>query len=47
MPVARKQELVALLEGAGIPLIEDDVYGDLVGEGNVLRPVKRSTRAEM
>lgn len=32
MPVARKQELVALLERAGIPLIEDDVYGDLVGE---------------
>ena len=33
MPVARKQELVALLEHAGIPLIEDDVYGDLAGEG--------------
>lgn len=33
MPVARKQELVALLEQAGIPLIEDDVYGDLAGEG--------------
>ena len=33
MSVPRKQELVALLEDAGIPLIEDDVYGDLVGEG--------------
>ena len=33
MPVARKQELIALLEEAGIPLIEDDVYGDLVGDG--------------
>lgn len=33
MPVARKQELVALIERAGIPLIEDDVYGDLAGEG--------------
>ncbi|MBK0097488.1 PLP-dependent aminotransferase family protein [Erwinia sp. S63] len=33
MPVARKQELVALLERAGIPLIEDDVYGDLAGDG--------------
>ncbi|MCA1179758.1 MULTISPECIES: PLP-dependent aminotransferase family protein [unclassified Pantoea] len=33
MPVTRKQELVALLERAGIPLIEDDVYGDLAGEG--------------
>lgn len=33
MPVARKQELVELLEREGIPLIEDDVYGDLVGDG--------------
>lgn len=33
MPVARKQELVALLESEGIPLIEDDVYGDLAGDG--------------
>lgn len=33
MSVARKQELVILLESAGIPLIEDDVYGDLAGEG--------------
>ncbi len=33
MPVARKQELVALLERAGITLIEDDVYGDLAGDG--------------
>lgn len=33
MPVARKKELVALIESAGIPLIEDDVYGDLAGEG--------------
>ncbi|HBK4638033.1 TPA: PLP-dependent aminotransferase family protein, partial [Klebsiella michiganensis] len=31
MPVARKQALVALLAGKGIPLIEDDVYGDLAG----------------
>ncbi|MFO6298511.1 aminotransferase-like domain-containing protein [Rahnella selenatireducens] len=33
MSVTRKQELVALIERAGIPLIEDDVYGDLAGEG--------------
>lgn len=33
MPVSRKQALVALVERAGIPLIEDDVYGDLAGEG--------------
>ncbi|HHJ4503184.1 PLP-dependent aminotransferase family protein [Raoultella ornithinolytica] len=32
MPVARKRELVALLAGMGIPLIEDDVYGDLAGD---------------
>ena len=33
MPVECKQALVALLERAGIPLIEDDVYGDLAGDG--------------
>ncbi|VTM71453.1 Uncharacterized HTH-type transcriptional regulator ydcR [Raoultella planticola] len=32
MPVARKRELVALLASKGIPLIEDDVYGDLAGD---------------
>ncbi|MBK0000463.1 PLP-dependent aminotransferase family protein [Erwinia sp. S38] len=32
MTVAKKQALVALMARAGIPLIEDDVYGDLVGE---------------
>jgi DNA-binding transcriptional MocR family regulator len=30
MPEARKRELVKLLAGHDIPLIEDDVYGDLV-----------------
>ena len=29
MPDANKQRLVAMLEQAGIPLIEDDIYGDL------------------
>jgi DNA-binding transcriptional MocR family regulator len=33
MPLARKRELVRLLARADIPLIEDDVYGDLAGEG--------------
>lgn len=33
MPLAHKQQLVAVAESAGIPLIEDDVYGDLAGEG--------------
>lgn len=32
MPVPRKRDLVALLAGMGIPLIEDDVYGDLAGD---------------
>jgi DNA-binding transcriptional MocR family regulator len=29
MPVARRQALVALLAQHGVPLIEDDVYGEL------------------
>lgn len=33
MPVERKRALVALLDSAGVPLIEDDVYGDLAGDG--------------
>ncbi|MEX0491854.1 PLP-dependent aminotransferase family protein [Raoultella terrigena] len=33
MPVAAKRELVSMLERHGVPLIEDDVYGDLVGDG--------------
>lgn len=32
MPLERKRALVALLDRAGVPLIEDDVYGDLVGD---------------
>ncbi|RXR08889.1 PLP-dependent aminotransferase family protein [Pseudoxanthomonas composti] len=32
MPIARKRALVALLARTGIPLIEDDVYGDLAGK---------------
>lgn len=36
MSVSHKQALVKLAEQAGIPLIEDDVYGDLAGKG--LRP---------
>ncbi|CAB5712084.1 Uncharacterized HTH-type transcriptional regulator ydcR [Delftia tsuruhatensis] len=33
MPLERKRALVALLDSAGVPLIEDDVYGDLAGDG--------------
>ncbi|MCW5662877.1 MAG: PLP-dependent aminotransferase family protein [Piscinibacter sp.] len=36
MPVARKQDLVALLARHGVPLIEDDVYGELYAD--VRRP---------
>lgn len=32
MPVARKQALVALLAQHGVPLIEDDVYGELYAD---------------
>ena len=30
MPTQRKRELVALLAKHGVPLIEDDVYGELL-----------------
>jgi DNA-binding transcriptional MocR family regulator len=36
MPVARKRALVELLAGHGVPLIEDDVYGELYAD--VRRP---------
>lgn len=32
MPPQRKRALVEMLEAAGVPLIEDDVYGDLAGD---------------
>jgi len=40
MADARKGELVALLESAGVPLIEDDIYGDLNYAGNRPRAAK-------
>jgi DNA-binding transcriptional MocR family regulator len=40
MSDARKGELVALLESAGVPLIEDDVYADLNYQGNRPRAAK-------
>lgn len=36
----RKRQLVALLEAAGVPLIEDDIYGDLPHIGDRPRPAK-------
>jgi DNA-binding transcriptional MocR family regulator len=47
MPVARKQALVALLAGKGIPLIEDDVYGDLAGGAQRPPACKAFDRTEM
>jgi DNA-binding transcriptional MocR family regulator len=40
MPEAAKQELVALLARHEIPLIEDDVYGELYFSDNKPRPAK-------
>lgn len=35
-----KQRLVLMLENAGVPLIEDDIYGDLAHSGERPRPAK-------
>jgi len=40
MPDEAKQQLVALLSGRGIPLIEDDVYGELAFGPTRPRPAK-------
>jgi DNA-binding transcriptional MocR family regulator len=40
MPDTRKQELVQLLAGHGVPLIEDDVYGELHGDARRPLPAK-------
>ncbi len=40
MPPARKQALVALLARHGVPLIEDDVYGELYADVRRPRPAK-------
>ena len=40
MPDERKQALVDLLAGRGIPLIEDDVYGDLGFDGSRPRALR-------
>lgn len=41
---AQRQALVELLEGRGVPLIEDDVYGELVFEGPRPRPAQFFSR---
>lgn len=40
MPVARKRALVALLSQHGVPLIEDDVYGELYADVRRPAPAK-------
>ena len=40
MPAEKKRALVALLEGHGIPLIEDDVYAELQHQGAPPLPAK-------
>ena len=40
MPAARKRELVALLDRHGVPLIEDDVYGELYAGSRRPLPAK-------
>ncbi len=40
MPDGKKKQLAALLERAGVPLVEDDVYGDLTFESRRPPPVK-------
>ena len=44
MPDEDKARLVALLASRGIPLIEDDVYGDLAFDGGRPRPAKAFDR---
>lgn len=40
MPDDKKEELVRLLEKYNVPLIEDDVYGDIYFQGRRPKPVK-------
>lgn len=44
MPDIRKQQLVRMLEHAAVPLIEDDIYGDLYHSGERPRPAKAFDR---
>ncbi len=42
----RKQQLVSMLAAAGVPLIEDDIYGDLFHTGERPRPAKAFDQAD-
>ena len=45
MPVATKRSLLDYATGIKLPLIEDDVYGDLHYEGGRPPPLKAFTQA--
>ncbi|RBW50173.1 PLP-dependent aminotransferase family protein [Marinobacter sp. F3R11] len=42
----RKKQLVSMLAAAGVPLIEDDIYGDLYYAGERPRPAKAFDRTD-
>ena len=44
MPDEKKERLADLLERAGVPLVEDDVYGDLAFDARRPPPVKAFDR---
>ncbi len=46
MPDERKKQLVSMLAAAGVPLIEDDIYGDLYHTGERPRPAKAFDRTD-
>ncbi|MBK1872673.1 MULTISPECIES: PLP-dependent aminotransferase family protein [unclassified Marinobacter] len=46
MPDERKKQLVSMLAAAGVPLIEDDIYGDLYHTGERPKPAKAFDRTD-
>lgn len=46
MPDERKKQLVSMLAAAGVPLIEDDIYGDLFHSGERPKPAKAFDRTD-
>lgn len=46
MPDERKQQMVSMLAAAGVPLIEDDIYGDLYHTGERPKPAKAFDRTD-
>ncbi|WP_309045274.1 PLP-dependent aminotransferase family protein [Marinobacter sediminicola] len=46
MPDERKKQLVSMLAAAGVPLIEDDIYGDLYHAGERPKPAKAFDRTD-